>query len=439
MSNTINICTERIKMQILIKNAAKILNAELVVDGITTIAGHNNMGKSTILKSIYVALNTFRNSTDKIIASRKQSIRSYLFNSEDYFDSNGCESMPRDLLFTFYREITNHIEEFNTIDKDNYELFKKLFFKSLARYEEFLPNDLEKCTIFQDSFIEPLYNRINSICSSYRVVYLISIGEMYIRNVFKGQLNNLYGESQASIRVESRNENYFMSISDNKIVDIEYSRNSEPDVYYIPAYNTLDVITSFRPRLSQFSPEEAIRQALSSDNNDPSLEQYQEAENNTKLIREILEDVIHGKLEESSAGELAFKDYNSDKFIKIGNVASGVKNFLIIQTLIEKGKLKRNSLLLIDEPETNLHPEWHIKFADLLVLMYKRMGIRSIVNSHSPYFIRSLEVKMADHGIKKHGRYYMMEEKQKDLFIPIDVTMETDRIYKTLYEPLEYL
>ena len=78
MSNTINICTERIKMQILIKNAAKILNAELVVDGITTIAGHNNMGKSTILKSIYVALNTFRNSTDKIIASRKQSIRSYL-------------------------------------------------------------------------------------------------------------------------------------------------------------------------------------------------------------------------------------------------------------------------------------------------------------------------------------------------------------------------
>ena len=162
MSNTINICTERIKMQILIKNAAKILNAELVVDGITTIAGHNNMGKSTILKSIYVALNTFRNSTDKIIASRKQSIRSYLFNSEDYFDSNGCESMPRDLLFTFYREITNHIEEFNTIDKDNYELFKKLFFKSLARYEEFLPNDLEKCTIFQDSFIEPLYNRINT-------------------------------------------------------------------------------------------------------------------------------------------------------------------------------------------------------------------------------------------------------------------------------------
>ena len=71
--------------------------------------------------------------------------------------------------------------------------------------------------------------------------------------------------------------------------------------------------------------------------------------------------------------------------------------------------------------------------------MYKYMGVRSIVNSHSPYFIRALEVKMADHGIKKKGRYYVMEEAEQNLFRAQDVTEETDKIYELLYKPLEYL
>ena len=137
MSNTINICTERIKMQILIKNVAKILKAELDVGGVTVIAGYNNMGKSTVLKSIYVVLNTFRNSTNKIVSTRKESIYSYLLKSENYFDQNGCENIPRELLFDFAHGIGQHIEEFNAMGKDNYELFKKIFFQSLVMYEHF--------------------------------------------------------------------------------------------------------------------------------------------------------------------------------------------------------------------------------------------------------------------------------------------------------------
>ncbi len=149
--------------------------------------------------------------------------------------------------------------------------------------------------------------------------------------------------------------------------------------------------------------------------------------------------MIHGKLERLPSGQLSFKDDNLNDFVSIGNVASGMKNFLIIQSLAEKGKLKRNSILLIDEPETNLHPEWHLKFAEVLVLMYKHMGVRSIVNSHSPYFIRALEVKMADYGIKDKGHYYLTEEAGQNLFRTQDVTEATDKIYELLYRPLEYL
>ena len=130
-------------------------------------------------------------------------------------------------------------------------------------------------------------------------------------------------------------------------------------------------------------------------------------------IKDILKEVAHGELQTEGNGKLTFKDDGLDKTIDIGNVASGMKTFLVIQKLVENGYLKRNGILLIDEPETNLHPEWHLKFAEIIVLMYKHMGISTVANSHSPYFIRAIEVKLADHGMKRNGNFYLMEKRGK--------------------------
>ena len=111
----------------------------------------------------------------------------------------------------------------------------------------------------------------------------------------------------------------------------------------------------------------------------------------------------------------------------------------MIKKLVENGFLKKNSILLIDEPETNLHPEWHLKFAEILVLMYKNMGVVSVVNSHSPYFIRALEVMMANHGIKDKGNFYLMKETMNNRYVAENVSENTERIYETLYKPLEIL
>ena len=41
----------------------------------------------------------------------------------------------------------------------------------------------------------------------------------------------------------------------------------------------------------------------------------------------------------------------------------------------------------------------------------KEMGISTVANSHSPYFIRAIEVKLADHGMKRNGNFYLMEKR----------------------------
>ncbi len=426
-------------MRISVKNIAKISEAELDIEGLTVIAGYNNMGKSTLLKAMYIVFNTFRNSDNKVFTVFKRSIYEHLLRKETYFDENGFELLPKELLITIADKVNENLNEFIDENKYNYNLFVKLFNESLENYKEFWSDDIEIEEIHSDKFIKPLYEDIANICRRNKISVVKYIGEMYIRNLFKGQLNSLKGIHKASIVVDSETEKYFMSILENKIIEMDYTENTEPSVFYIPAYNLLDIFNNIFVARRMYSPEYDIYNVLLEDIKEPTFEEYKETENNTKIIREIFNEVIHGKLEKQSSSNVFLKDEDLDDFINIGNVASGMKNFLIMQTLIEKGKLKRNSILLIDEPETNLHPQWHLKFAEILVLMYKCMGIRSVVSSHSPYFIRALEVNIADYGIKDKGRYYMLSESDKGFFKTQNVTTETDKIYETLYKPLEYL
>lgn len=437
--NETSMITERIRMQIKVKNVAKILDAEVVLDGVTVLAGYNNMGKSTILKAAYTTLSTFRNMDDKIRVVRRQSIESYFSNLESRVENKERVYIPSFLRFMMVNDINRYIDVFMGSGEEDYLLFRKLFLNKIDGYENSWLNNLDSDMLHSDEFLVPIYKKVKEICTRSKESDLKYIGEMYIRNVFKGQMNSLHHAGQASVCVDSSREHYHILVEENKITKMEYSANMMADIFYLPAYNLLDVIDSFDIEQTTYSPEYDIKSALSKQEKEPTLEEYQEIEDNATLIKRILEEVIDGRLERQPSGNIFFKDGSVNDSISIANVASGMKSFLIIKALVENGKLRKNGILLIDEPETNLHPEWQLKFAEILVLMYKYMGVRSIVSSHSPYFIRALEVKMADHGIKEMGHYYVMEEAEKNLFKVRDVTQETDKIYELLYKPLEYL
>lgn len=57
------------------------------------------------------------------------------------------------------------------------------------------------------------------------------------------------------------------------------------------------------------------------------------------------------------------------------DVATGVKSFAILQLLIKNGSLSDKTLLIMDEPESHLHPQWTVKYARLIVLLDKEVGI----------------------------------------------------------------
>ena len=124
--------------------------------------------------------------------------------------------------------------------------------------------------------------------------------------------------------------------------------------------------------------------------------------------------------------------------MELSNLSAGLKVFVVLQTLLENGALKRGDILLIDEPEINLHPEWQIVLAEILVLLRKELGIVIYINSHSPYFIRAIEVKLAQNEMTLDGKFYLTVP-EDNLYRVEDVTQEKERIYELLYKPLEEL
>lgn len=114
--------------------------------------------------------------------------------------------------------------------------------------------------------------------------------------------------------------------------------------------------------------------------------------------------------------ENTFKFKTSNNSYSMKNTASGIKQFGVIPLLLENEQLKESSFLIIDEPEVNLHPEWQIRFAEILVLLAKEANIYLYINSHSPHFIEALEVFSAKEGLDGESKFYLSEELENDKF-----------------------
>ena len=112
-----------------------------------------------------------------------------------------------------------------------------------------------------------------------------------------------------------------------------------------------------------------------------------------------------------------------------------------MQRLIENGAFRANAILIIDEPESNQHPEWQLKLAETLVLLHKELGVRLFLNTHSTYFLRAIEVYADRYELSNRCHYYQTQpvDDNESLFRIRNVDGKTKLIYHDFYMPFEEL
>ncbi len=83
-------------------------------------------------------------------------------------------------------------------------------------------------------------------------------------------------------------------------------------------------------------------------------------------------------------------------------------------------------VLIVEEPEANLHPNLQSKLADIFYLAYKTLNVHFIIESHSEYMIRKLQYLIAsdesDLKTEDVAVYYLND--------PENLTIGQDQIYK---------
>ncbi len=106
--------------------------------------------------------------------------------------------------------------------------------------------------------------------------------------------------------------------------------------------------------------------------------------------RKKLEDILGGKIEfDVTNSRWLFKKGNQ-KF-PIGVTAEGIKKIAILDTLLGNRYLDNESVVLIDEPESALHPAAISKFLDIVAIL-ARYGIQFFMASHSYFVVKKLSL-----------------------------------------------
>ena len=371
-------------------------HAAIQISGITVVAGENSSGKSTISKLLYELFNTVANYE---VLVKEELIRE--FND----------------LFQFFRIVSTDLKEFDyfNIRQLSYEgVYNDL---SLKEIEDTLLSFLNK--IYQNDIQKS--NRYNTIVDSILGEKITDHNndltrlESFIKNKIR----------EAEERVKARSINLF-----TQELSKEFRSNVLPDIFEVSEEEEV-IVALNKPSLSlPFSIKKAIYidtpMSLSvwEDNNkywstlNRLLLRVEKNASYPSSMSLLISDNIKGEADTSGLlnNELSFYREDGEVF-DLAEVATGIKAFSIIQLLLKNGHIDNRTLLIIDEPESHLHPQWIVEYARMIVLLHKHIGVKFFLASHNPDMVSAIRYIAEKEEVLDNVNYYLAEKAEGETYL----------------------
>jgi len=101
--------------------------------------------------------------------------------------------------------------------------------------------------------------------------------------------------------------------------------------------------------------------------------------------------------------------------VKFKDCATGMKSLAILNLLYKRRYLDSETLLIIDEPEVHLHPQWVTEYAKILVQICAKLKVRMLLTSHSPDMVSALKVMAETEGVKGVN-FYLAEQSESNKY-----------------------
>ena len=66
-------------------------------------------------------------------------------------------------------------------------------------------------------------------------------------------------------------------------------------------------------------------------------------------------------------------------------------------------------MLIIDEPEVHLHPQWIVEYARMLVLLNKELGVKLFIATHNPDMISAIKYISEKEDVSQQLNFYLAQ------------------------------
>lgn len=448
-------------MELKIKNIGKFREAQIKIDGITVIAGENNSGKSTIGRVLFCIFNSFFKIEGRIKEEREKTIKQIL---REMFIR-----LEKDMDYRYRRDMEDILES-------SFEALKKIDFKSyeIQQIEEKFWKEIKNAgsNFNENGYINLDFNKISYrnldfnenrfTYSGFRLIdtnlfkkLKVSSEEIFkiilqrnIDSEFNGEINNLnYFEEEGIIDLKVSDFNSHIPLKSNNVLDVKNNRSLINEAIYIdnpfiiddvgrkPSYISRILMRRSQSHVTHLKDKLLEKKTKNEETIDSIMKEA--------IVNEEIQDIFNkinsvccGELSLSKTSELEYKE--NDLRINIKNISAGLKTFVILKTLLKNQSIEKGGVIILDEPEIHLHPSWQIIFAELIILLQKKFEIKILLTTHSPYFLRAVQIFSAKHEIAGKCKFYLSENENGNAILK-DTTDCIENIYNKLADPLEKL
>lgn len=401
-------------IQISIKDYKAVKSAEIGLNGITLISGVNGAGKSSISRLLYYALK-YTNNYDTIV--------NRLFADEllpiDRLIQSSISGVPQNELT---RQIQNQqriaaTSNDNGIKKEAYNNAIRLIMELFHNLNKKDSNDLHMPDPAALRIMSLVYsigdNRknkglvlkgggwdavINSIEALFEKANRISLTREY--PLFRDAITNVLNDDLKSVRISE----YGVPFVGKDVKNVPILNFIQQSVYIdTPMIAGLDMRNGSFQSVEYWDD---LTVMLSK----PAKKSY------SRTISNYIKDVTGGNAYIdyglSPSGTMKYQREDGLE-IDLADSATGIKSLSMLQALLRNGSITENTLLIIDEPEAHLHPQWVVEYARIIVMMHQKIGTKFFIASHSTDFVSAVKYIAEKQKVQKSLAFYLAEEDKR--------------------------
>lgn len=411
-------------------------SAEIVLDGITVVSGENGCGKSTLSKLLYYAFKTVNEyelmvrqnlyiSVDAILKRTSNLVRDLhpilkKYNADwDGFDlfppKKDYFSLPLPALASFCIGYVYPLSGFSKLETAVYSSSDKEFISSfLVRAKMVLISVLKENGNTSDLSGASFEMIIAALVEILSKLFAQAEAKLQDRNIdildavfsryFSGQIVednfNLY---EYGVCITDRRQNRVLNLS------------SVERVLYIDTPMAVGIDNGFT---HWWELNEILRNS-----GYPHLK-------NEELGTLLSQEILHGNVGIDKNLTERFEYLRSDGLkVNLLDCATGIKAFAVLQLLIKNGFLNNKTLLIIDEPEAHLHPQWIVEYARLVVLLNKELGVKFFIATHNPDMISALKYISEKEAVTRELNFYLAERNSDFSYVYKSLGTDIDEIF----------